>query len=77
MPIHARQCRFFCILKYNFMQSKQFKEAVKRREWLDKKEAEGFCTLCIRSLSPHEKTEECERRRVGENKINLSTSYPQ
>lgn len=40
------------------MQSKQFKEAVKRREWLDKKEAEGFCTLCIRFL-PHEKTDEC------------------
>lgn len=59
------------------MQSKQFREAIKRREWLEKKEEEGFCTLCIRSLSPHEKTEECERRRVEENKINLSTSYPQ
>jgi len=59
MPIHARQYRFFCILKNNFMQSKQFREAIKRREWLEKKEEEGFCTLCIRFL-PHEKTEECK-----------------
>mgnify|MGYP007071580920 CR=1 FL=1 len=33
--------------------------AVKRREWLDKKQEEGFCTLCIRGLYPHQETKEC------------------
>lgn len=42
------------------MQSKQFEEAVKRREWLDKKMEEGFCTLCMRKLYPHKETEACQ-----------------
>jgi len=42
------------------MISKQRKEARRRREWLDQKEAEGLCTLCIRALYPHELTEACK-----------------
>lgn len=41
------------------MLSEQRQQARKRRKWLDQKEAEGFCTLCIRFL-PHEKTERCK-----------------
>lgn len=40
------------------MLSEQRQKARKRREWLNKKEEEGFCTLCIRFL-PHEKMKEC------------------
>ncbi len=48
------------------MLSEQRKEARKLREWLDQKEADGLCTLCIRALYPHEWTEDCKRTKESE-----------
>lgn len=48
------------------MLSAQRQQARKMREWLDKKEADGLCPLCIRALYPHEWTDACKRTKESE-----------